>query len=92
MRVSEFIHCIGQDRADAIDICLIMNSNSASFESLSGSPALTQLHIRRAIAEAQDTCQSEGPTSQACALTWDHALTLQVNQFHQAKQEQESRP
>lgn len=64
-----------------------MNTDSEPFEALSGSSALTQLRIRRAIAQAQDTCQSQGQQSRACELTWDHALTLQVERFCQNKKQ-----
>ena len=68
-----------------------MNTDSAPLESQGVSPALTQLRIRYAIAQAQNTCQNQGTTSRACELTWDHALTLQVAQFHEVQQEERFR-
>lgn len=48
------------------------------------------LRIQQAIAQAQATCQDQGPNSRACELTWDLALTLQLEQFCQLQGKQQA--
>jgi hypothetical protein len=56
-----------------------MNFNTAAFSADSPN-GLNSLRIRRAIAKAQSICEAQGQNSPACELTWDQALTLQVQQ------------
>lgn len=59
-----------------------MNTNSLGLSQVPNAPEVVEsLRIQRAIAQAQTTCQDQGPNSPACELTWDHALTLQLEQF-----------
>ena len=60
-----------------------MNNDATSIEN----GAMTILRIRQAIAQAQQTCQLKGQDSQACAMNWDHALSLQLEQFNQMQKQ-----
>jgi len=44
---------------------------------------LQTLKIRKAIAQAQSTCELLGNRSRACEISWDQALTLQIEPFSQ---------
>lgn len=54
--------------------------------------SVAALRIEQAIAQAQSTCQGQGSDSQACELTWDYALDLQVDQFCKRRASGDSNP